>query len=367
MTMRPSSVPKEVPVLRLVRRSLVLVVLAVLLAGCGGDDSSSTTSAAAGGGATTSAPTGKAIKVGLVTDIGGLNDRSFNHLAYVGLQRAQKDLGVDGRAVTSKANSDYVPNLSALARQNYDLVIAVGFLMADAIDTVAKRYPDTKFAIIDYPWEALKTKPKNVEGLIFKQEQGGYLAGYLAGLIQKEQGVPRTSPGDVVASVGGQKIPPVESYIVGFQAGAKAADPGVKTLNQYSNDFVDQAKCKEIALNQIAAGADAIIQVAGGCGLGALDAAREKGVWGIGADADQSYLGPYILTSALKKVDVSVFDAAKSVQDGSFAGGKSVVFDVKNGGIGIGKISSEVPKALVDKVMKVKDDIAAGKIEVPAS
>ena len=353
--------------IRLARRSLVLLVLATLLTACGGDDSASTTSAAAGGDTTTAAAGGDSIKVGLVTDIGGLNDRSFNHLAYLGLQRAQKQLGVEGRAVTSKANSDYVPNLSALARQDYDLVIAVGFLMADAIDTVAKRYPDTSFAIIDFPWEALKSKPKNVVGLIFKQEQAGYLTGYLAGLIQKEQGMPRTKPGDVVASVGGQKIPPVETYIAGFQAGAKAADPGVKTLNQYSNDFVDQAKCKEIALNQITQGADAVIQVAGGCGLGALDAAREKGVWGIGADADQAYLGPYILTSALKKVDVSVFNASKSVQDGSFAGGKSVVFDVKNGGIGIGKISPEVPEALVDEVMKVKDDIASGKIEVPAS
>src|SRR5205085_6419653 len=138
-----------------------------------------------------------------------------------------------------------------------------------------------------------------------------------AGLSQMDASVGRTKQGDVIATVGGQKIPPVTSYIAGFQAGAKAADPGITTLNQYSNDFVDQAKCKEIALNQIAQGADAVMQVAGGCGLGALDAAREQGVWGIGADADQSYLGPYILTSALKKVDVSVYDTVKSVQDGS--------------------------------------------------
>jgi basic membrane protein A len=141
----------------------------------------------------------------------------------------------------------------------------------------------------------------------------------------------------------------------------------VKTLNQYSNDFVDQAKCKEIALQQIAQGADAIIQLAGGCGLGALDAAREKGVWGIGADADQGYLGPHMLTSALKKVDVSVFDTVKAVEDDSFKGGRSVVFDVANGGIGIGKISPKVPKALVDKVMKVKAEIASGKLTVPSS
>jgi basic membrane protein A len=347
-------------VARIVVRSLALVALASLLGACGGSSRSSSpgTTTATSGGRTE-------LKVGLVTDIGGLNDRSFNHLSYVGLQRAQAQLGVDGRVITSKANSDYVPNLSSLARQNYDLVIAVGFLMSDAVDTVAKRFPQTRFAIIDFPWEALKSKPKNVVGLVFKQEQGGYLAGYLAGLIQKEASVGRTKPGEVVASVGGQKIPPVTSYIAGFQAGAKAADPTITTLNQYSNDFVDQSKCKEIALNQIAQGADAVIQVAGGCGLGALDAAKEKGVWGIGADADQSYLGSYILTSALKKVDVSVFTAAKEVRDGTFRGGRSVVFDVKNGGIGIGKISPKVPKALVDKVLKARDEIAAGKIVVP--
>jgi basic membrane protein A len=341
-------------VARVVSRSLLLVALAVLLAACGG------------GGTGTSTSGGTAIRVGLVTDIGGLNDRSFNHLAYVGLQRAQARLGVDARVITSRANSDYVPNLSSLARQKYDLVIAVGFLMADAVDTVAGRFPQTRFAIIDYPWEALKSKPKNVDGLVFKQEQGGYLVGYLAGLIQKEASLPRTKPGDVVASVGGQRIPPVVSYVAGFRAGAKAADPGITTLNQYSNDFVDQAKCKELALNEIAQGADAILQVAGGCGLGALDAAKEQGVWGIGADADQGYLGPFVLTSALKRVDVSVFTAIQEVEAGSFKGGRSVVFDVRNGGIGIGRISPQVPKALVAKVLKVRDEISAGKIAVPS-
>jgi basic membrane protein A and related proteins len=347
-----------VDVARLVSRSLLIGAVALLLAACGGGGKSSS--------GTTSAAGGNAIKVGLVTDIGGLNDRSFNHLAYVGLQASESQLGVQGRVLTSKANSDYVPNLSTLARQGYDLVVAVGFLMADAVDTVAQKFPQTKFAIIDYPWEALKNKPKNVQGLIFKQEQGGYLAGYLAGLIQKQNGMSRTKPGDTVSTVGGQKIPPVTSYIAGFQAGAKAADPGIKTLNDYSNDFVDQAKCKELALNQIAAGSDVVMQVAGGCGLGALDAASQQGVWGIGADADQSYLGPYILTSALKRVDVSVLAAAKEVKGGSFAGGKSLVFDVKNGGVGIGKISPQVPAALVAKVQKVKAQIAAGKIVVPS-
>jgi basic membrane protein A len=349
-------------VIRAVSCASALALAVIVLAGCGGGGSSASSTAAS----TSTASAAQAIKVGLVTDIGGLNDRSFNHLAYVGLQRAESQLGVKGRVLTSNANSQYIPNLSTLARQHYDLVVAVGFLMADAVDTVAKRFPQTHFAIIDFPWEGLKSKPKNVVGLVFKQEQGGYLAGYLAGLIQKQKDFPRTKPGGVVASVGGQKIPPVTSYIVGYQAGAKAADPGVKTLNAYSNDFVDQAKCKEIALNQIAAGADVIIQLAGGCGLGALDAARQKGVWGIGADADQSYLGSYILTSALKKVDVSVFDTAKAVEVGKFEGGRSVVFDVANGGVGIGKISPEVPASLVAKVKQVQQQIADGTITVPS-
>ena len=224
----------------------------------------------------------------MVTDIGGLNDRSFNESAYNGLKRAQSELGVDIRAVTSKSNADYVPNLTSLARQKYDLVIGVGFLMAEAMEKVSNAFPDTNFAIIDSSQQAMKTQPKNVEGLLFKENEAGYLVGYMAGLYTKDQG------GDqVISSVGGQKIPPVDGYIAGYQAGAKAANPDIKTLNAYSQDFVDQAKCKELALNQIAEGSQVVFQVAGACGLGALDAAKEKGVQGIGVDADQAYLGDY--------------------------------------------------------------------------
>src|SRR5204863_7544337 len=143
---------------------------------------------------------------------------------------------------------------------------------------------------------------------------------------------------DLIGSVGGQKQPPVDRFIAGYQAGAKAADPGIKLLNAYSEDFADQAKCKQVALNQIEEGAGVIFQVAGGCGLGALDAAKEKGVWGIGVDADQSFLGPHILTSAVKRVDTAVFDAVKSVVDGKFKGG-NMTFGLKDNGVAIGKIS----------------------------
>jgi basic membrane protein A and related proteins len=331
-----------------------VLVLGVVAAGCGGDDSSSSSSGS--GAAATSTPEKKPIKVGLVTDIGGLNDRSFNQLANEGVQRAKSQLGADVRVLTSKSNADYVPNLSSLAQQQYDLVIGVGFLMADAMDTVASKFPKTQFAIIDFPQAGLKHKPTNVRGLLFAEQQPGYLAGYLSGLYVKNKG------GDqVISSVGGQKIPPVDHYIAGYQAGAKAANSKIKTLNGYSQDFVDQAKCKEIALNQIAQGAQVVFQVAGQCGLGALDAAKEKGVLGIGVDADQGYLGPHILTSAQKKVDVAVFDTVKAAQDGSFKGGEDQLFDLKNNGVGLGKLNAEGQK-YADQIDKVKQDIIDGKI-----
>jgi basic membrane protein A len=169
----------------------------------------------------------------------------------------------------------------------------------------------------------------------------------------------------VIGSVGGQKIPPVDRYIAGYQAGAKAANPEITTLNGYSQDFVDQAKCKEIALNQIGRGADVIFQVAGQCGLGALSAAAEQNVRGIGVDADQAYLGDHILTSALKKVDVAVFQTAQEVQDGSFTGGEDSVFDVASGGVGLGEISDDVPGDIISQVQGIQDQIAAGEIDIP--
>jgi basic membrane protein A len=329
----------------------LLAALALGIAACGGDDDDDS------GGSNTSASDsgGKSIKAGLVTDIGGLNDRSFNFLANKGLEDAESQLGTEGRVFISKSNGDYIPNLQTSAQQQSDLTISVGFLMGEATATVAKKFPQNNFAIVDFSASALKGKPTNVEGLLFKEQEAGYLAGYLAGLWAKDNNA------DTISSVGGQKIPPVDHYIAGFQKGAKDANPNIKTLNAYSQDFVDQAKCKEIALNQIAQGSKVVFQVAGQCGLGALDAAKEKKAQGIGVDADQSYLGPHILTSALKKVDVAVFKAIKSAQDGSFKGGSDVIATVENGGVGLGKLGPEGEK-YADQIKKVQEDIAAGKI-----
>ena len=329
----------------------LLAALALSIAACGDDDDDG----GGGGGGDAAKSEKKSIKAGVVTDIGGLNDRSFNFLANKGLEDAESELGIEGRVLISKSNGDYVPNLTTLAQQQFDLIVSVGFLMGDATNTVASKVPDGQFAIIDFPSSALKDKPKNVEGLLFKEQEAGYLAGYLAGLWAKD------NKAKVVSTVGGQKIPPVDHYIAGFRKGATDANSGIKTLNAYSQDFVDQAKCKEIALDQIAQGSKVVFQVAGQCGLGALDAAKEKGVQGIGVDADQAYLGDHILTSALKKVDVAVFDAIKRAQDGKFKGGTDVIATVENDGVGLGKLGPEGEK-YADQIKEIHDKIAAGDV-----
>ena len=319
------------------------VLVAVVVAGCGGGDGGS-------GGESD-------VRVALVTDIGGLNDRGFNALANDGLERAETELGVQGRVFISRAANDYVPNLSRAARDGYDLVIGNGFLMGDALASVAGQYPDTSFAIIDFPWEALKGKPANAGGLIFAEQQAGYLAG-VAAATAAETGA--------VSAVGGQKVPAVVAFLAGYRAGAKATVPQIRVIEGYSEDFVDQAKCKEVALTQLGQGSKVVFAAAGGCGLGALQAAKERNGWGIGVDNDQSFLGPYILTSATKKVDVAVFDTIQKIVDGDFEGGGDTLYDVANDGVGYGKVSANAPDrdALVAKLDDVSKQIADGELEI---
>ena len=299
------------------------------------------------------------LRVALVTDVGGLNDKSFNALAYKGLKDAQKKLGIDGRVFISKSSADYIPNLTTGARQ-YDLVVGVGFLMADQVAAVAKRFPDKKFAIVDFAAAGLKGKPKNARGILFAEQDAGCLAGVAAAWSSKS---------GVIGSVGGLKIPPVDHYIAGYQYCAKKYKPGTKTLNDYSQDFVDQAKCKEIALNQIQQDADVIFQVAGGCGLGAIQAAKDSKGWGIGVDADQFYLGKQVLTSALKKVDVGVFDTIKLAGGTKWKGGVDGLYNAKNGGVGYGKVSAAAPKraALIAKLNAWTKQLASGKVKPPTT
>jgi len=309
-------------------------------------------------GATTPAPAAAArqIKVGLITDLGQLNDHGFNELAYNGLQRAVRQLGVQGRVVQSASAADYVPNMTALARQGYDLIIGVGFAQGDAIAATAAKFPKVRFAIVDVDQATLKGKPKNVRGLLFREQEVGYLAGYLAALETKRGGAKQ------ISAVGGFKQPPVDRYIAGYRAGARAAVPGTAVTWGYSQDWVDEAKCKELALNQIAAGSKVVFQVAGGCGLGALLAAKQQHVWGIGVDADQSPLGPHVLTSALKGVDTAVFLTAKAVKAGTFKGGGNAVFGLDQAGVGLGKFSPLASKADIAATLRVEKRIASGAI-----
>jgi basic membrane protein A len=325
-------------------RALLLAPLAVVALLAAGVSSAT---------ASTAAPT---LKVALSADAGQLNDNGFNELAYTGLKRAKAELGIDMRVVESTSAADYIPNMSTLARKGYDLVIGVGFAQGDAIAAVARKFPKTKFAIVDVDQAFLKGKPANVEGLLFREEQVGYLVGYLAALAEKRAG------GKSISAVGGFKEPPVDRFIAGYRAGAEKAVPGTKVVWAYSKDWEDQAKCKELALDQIARGSGVVFQVAGGCGLGALSAAKDKGVWGIGVDGDQSFLGKHVLTSALKGVDAAVFLTIKSVIDGSWTGGGNTVFGLDRAGVGLGTVSPNANPADVKATRAIARQIATGKI-----
>ena len=343
---------------------LVTLLLALVAAGCGGDDEDDGEAGGDTSAATDEATTEETepIRVGLVTDIGGLNDRGFNSLANEGLERAESELGAEIRVLESKSDADYIPNLSTLAEEGFNLVISVGFLMGEATHTAAEEFPDTNFAIVDFAYggegceETNTCELPNLQGLLFKEQETGYLAGYLAGLVTES---------NTISSVGGIKIPPVDRFIAGYQAGAAESNPDVTTLNGYSEDFVDQAKCKELALDQIAEGSDVVFQVAGGCGLGALDAAQQEGVWGIGVDADQAFLGAHVLTSALKRVDEAVFQTIESVADGSFAGGGVTLFGLAEEGVGLGEFSPDAPQEAIDETLAQVDAIVNGEIEIP--
>jgi basic membrane protein A len=329
------------------------LALALALAACGSSSSSSS-----GGSGTSSSSTPKSsFKLGVVTDVGGLNDHGFNHLAYEGMLESEKELGVQGRVLPAGTSADYVPDLTTLAREGYNLVIATGFNFEEPLAEVAKEFPNTKFAIIDDTAADIKGNLKNVEGLTFESQQAGYLAGTVAGLVSKAKGYKE------ISSVSGENYPSVTSYVAGYQQGAKAADPGITTVNAFSDDFADQSKCQTIAQNQISQGAKIIFQVAGGCGLGALQAAKTAGLYGIGVDADQSFLGSYILTSAEKKVDTAVVDATKGAMSGKFKGGTDLNFDLANGGVGFGKLNSEGEK-YASQLAAVAAKIKSGAIKV---
>lgn len=311
------------------------------------------------GGATAASAHGQAppLRVGFVAETAG--DTPVQRMIVAGLVRAQKRLGIQLRVVAPGPREGYSPSLAEFAREGYDLVVGFGYREVVSLARTARAYPHTQFAIVDVANAELPGRPRNVEGLVFHEEQAGYLAGYLTGLVE------RGHAGRSVSSVGGFPIPPIDRFIAGFRAGVTAADPRIRTLNAYANSLSDPAVCSRVASTQIAAGTRAIFAVAGPCGLGALREAKKHHAWGIGVDSDQSGLGPYILTSAVKRFDVAVFDTIRALQKHRLATGGDRVYGLDNGGVALGKISPRVAPALVRAVERVRRQIAAGQIDIP--
>src|SRR6266436_1471134 len=337
-------------------RFVGLIALAmVLVAACG----------TSGGGTPT-----KTFKIGLVTDIGGLNDKSFNHLADVGLEKAKTDFKIQGDVKESKSGDDYIPNLTDFATKKYDLVIGVGFLMQEAVGTVSGQFPDIHFAIIDGAGTDAKgndLKHTNVQSLYFKEQDAGAMVGVIAGWLEKNG--KSKKPQHVIGAVGGVSIPPVNHYIAGYKWAAKLEDPSIKVLVGYSNDFTDPAKCKTVAKAQIDAKSDIEFQVAGGCGLGVLQQAGQSGVYSIGVDADQKDADPSVIASALKKVDVATYTAIQNVVNGKFAGG-ALTFNIANDGAGYAldnlTVSADIQTALDDLKAKIKAGTLTPPADIPA-
>lgn len=321
--------------------------------------------AAAFGGSATAG--GRELRIGLVLEqpLVSRSGDPFQHGAYRGLARAARDLHIRAKVVApnpSTSGDPYLAPMSYLARQRYDLVIAVGALEVDAVSHTARRFPGEKFALLDGPRRAVKHAPANVEGTVFHTEQAAYLAGFVAARMAD-----RGPPPHVVSSVAGVPIGPVQAYVAGFRAGARRADPRIKLLNAYSFDFINPTKCRHAALDQIAHGSRVVFDVAGACGVGALKMAKRKGVYGIGVDIDQSYLGRYILTSVVKNLDAAVYELAKRLVNGRLRTGGNLSFDLRNHGVGLGRFSPDVPRALRRELIPLAAEIEQGKIAVPTT
>lgn len=304
------------------------------------------------------------IRVGLVRGAGGPNAIAFGVLAASGLRRAVSELGIEARTLRARSRSEAVESVDALAGQGFDLVLGVGGTAVGAIDVAATSYPKVRFAIIDASVDTLTSRARNVVGITFRDEQAGYLAGYLAGLLESAA----TGSKNTIGWIGGKSVPAVDRYVAGYVTGARAVDPTVTILGDYSLTFADPAKCKELALKHLALGSDIEFEAAGRCGLGVLDSANERNIWGIGSGVDDSALGPQILTSAVKHVDVAVVATIKAMQDRSLRAGVDTVFDTANGGVGLGKISPRVPEPIVSKLRAEELRLASGVIpDIPTT
>ncbi|WP_442599560.1 BMP family lipoprotein [Neobacillus sp. D3-1R] len=349
--------------------SLVLAA-GTLLGACGKADDKND------GAAGEDTKTEKAFTVAMVTDVGGVDDKSFNQSAWEGLQAYGSDNGLEKGTkgfdyLQSQSDADYETNLNTLARQNFNLVFGIGFMMGDAVNAIAQQQKDTKFAIVD----SVVEQP-NVASILFKEQEAAYLAGITAGLATKS---------NIIGFIGGMEIPVIERFEAGFLSGVKAVNPSAKVDVQYAGAFDKAELGQTIASTMYSSGADVIFHAAGGTGNGLFKEARDlkkknpdKNYWAIGVDSDQTAEGVVeidgaqhnvIITSALKRVDNAVKDLSTKAANGEFPGGEQIVYGLDVDGVGLAPINEELEnKADIEaKVQEYKDKIVSGEIVVPAA
>lgn len=350
-----------------IRKFLALLVafalVATMIVGCAAEDTGTDT-----GGDTEEPATD--VKAAMVTDVGGLGDKSFNDLSYEGLKRAEKELGVEIKVLESREITDYESNIDQLASAGFSPIFAVGFLMTDTVSKVATMYPDVQFGGVD---EFFDPVPDNVVGLNFKEQEGSYLAGVVAGLATKDKALSdKINDDNVIGFVGGMDVPLIKKFEAGFIAGAKSVNPDVQVVSLYAGNFTDIAKGKELGYSLIEQKADVIYAAAGAVGLGTIEACQERGSLFIGVDADQYETvpgsGDVMLTSMMKRVDNAVFETIKAAVEGDFPAGELQFFGLAEGGVDLapyhefeGKVSQEIK----DAVEKAREDIISGAVVVP--
>lgn len=318
--------------------AMATVVSASLLVGCSGNNESASDDK---------------ITVAMITDVAGVNDQSFNQSAWEGLQRAEKELGIEVKYLESKQDSDYATNIETLVDEDVDLILGVGMKLADAIKEGSELYPDQNFVLVDEEIDA-----KNVKNILFKAEESAYLAGLIAG---------KTTKTNNVGFIGGMELPVIDTFKYGYMAGVKAANPDAKVQAQYANSFTDQAKGKAIANQMYTNGADIVFTCGGDVGTGAIEAAKENNKFAIGVDRDQSDLAPQnVLTSAIKRVDAGVFETVKSYVNGTFEGGTTTTYGLEENAVGVPDTTKNlVSQDILDLVEETITKLKNKEITVP--
>lgn len=301
------------------------------------------------------------ISIGMITDIGGINDGSFNESTWNGLEKAREDFNIEISFLESNKDADFAPNIETFIDQDIDLILAVGYNQTDAIKEAAKNYPDRNFAIIDGAFE--EEIPSNVKNIVFNEHEGAFLAGVLAAAMTEN---------NAIGFIGGMEIPAVDKYKYGYMAGAYSfandKKENINIMTTYANSFTDTAKGKAIAQQMIKNGADVIFHAAGPVGNGMFEALKENNLLGIGVDTDQNAIAPEtVITSAMKNLDIASYNIAKEVYEGNFKGGTAITNTLNNGGVGIAKVNNKVTEEQIKIIEEYSEKIVNGEIKVPAT